>query len=195
MIDIMSCDHHVTSKQHIQYTIDTYLKHFVGRWLNTGNHVGRFKGHLLNIGKVVFGVAVENHLTNLNQREVCMGPDLFRRRERERGLECWRVEGRGERGRRERVRERERERERERGRIGRLEGGGGRGEGRKRGSEREREREREGEREREVERRESKLINTMNQHFIEFTYLGEIKWVEGMLLSLLKGHHLNVHGP
>ena len=27
------------------------------------------------------------------------------------------------------------------------------------------------------------------------THLGEVKRVEGALLSLLKGHHLDVHGP
>ena len=26
-------------------------------------------------------------------------------------------------------------------------------------------------------------------------YLGEVKWIEGALLSLLKGHHLDVQGP
>ena len=53
-----------------------YLEHFVGRWFNSRWHVGWLKHNLLHLSKVVLRVAVQNHLTNGDQRIVTMGPDL-----------------------------------------------------------------------------------------------------------------------
>jgi len=54
----------------------TGLQHRVGRGLDTGNHVGRVECDLLDLGKVVLGVLIEEELSNLAQRELLVRPDV-----------------------------------------------------------------------------------------------------------------------
>jgi len=55
---------------------ETSLQHAIGRGLNTGNHVRRRESGLLNLGEVVVGVAVKDHLSDGDQGVVLLGPDL-----------------------------------------------------------------------------------------------------------------------
>jgi len=55
---------------------ETGLEDWVGRWLDTWGHVSWVEGDLLDLGKVVLDVLVENHLTNLAERELLLWPDV-----------------------------------------------------------------------------------------------------------------------
>ena len=52
------------------------LQHFIWRKTNTGRHIGRVKGGLLDFSVVVFRVAVELQDTNINQRVILMWPNF-----------------------------------------------------------------------------------------------------------------------
>ena len=55
---------------------ESSLKHLIVRWLNSWDHVGWCKGTLLGFGVEVFGVAIQDYLTNRDQRIVAMRPDF-----------------------------------------------------------------------------------------------------------------------
>lgn len=55
---------------------ETSLEHAVGRGLDTGDHVRGRESGLLDLGKVVVGVTVEDHLSDGDQGVVLLGPDL-----------------------------------------------------------------------------------------------------------------------
>jgi hypothetical protein len=55
---------------------ETTLEHLVERSFNSGNQVRRRESGLFSFSVVVFGVAVKDQLTNINQRVVAVGPDL-----------------------------------------------------------------------------------------------------------------------
>jgi len=55
---------------------ESALEHLVEGGLNSGNHVGGGESDLLSFGVEVFLVAVEDELTDGNERVVAVGPDL-----------------------------------------------------------------------------------------------------------------------
>jgi hypothetical protein len=55
---------------------ETTLEHLVERSFNSGNQVRRRESGLFSFSVVVFGVAVKDQLTDINQRVVAVGPDL-----------------------------------------------------------------------------------------------------------------------
>jgi len=55
---------------------DSRLQHLVRREANDWNDVGRRKGGLLDLGKVVFRITIQLQNAGLDQRIVSVGPDL-----------------------------------------------------------------------------------------------------------------------
>lgn len=53
---------------------ETALEHLVKRSFNSGNQVGRRECDLFSFSVVIFGVTVEDQLTNIDQRVVAVGP-------------------------------------------------------------------------------------------------------------------------
>ena len=53
-----------------------YLEHLIWGCFNTRNHLRGAESRLLHLSKVVFGVAVQHHFANFDQRELRVGPDL-----------------------------------------------------------------------------------------------------------------------
>jgi len=53
---------------------ETPLKHSVERRLDARNEGGRLEGSLLDLGKVIFGISVQNHLANRDQRVILVRP-------------------------------------------------------------------------------------------------------------------------
>lgn len=56
--------------------LPSYLKHFVGRRLNTGNKVGWRESCLLHLCKVVCRIPVQHHLAHWDQRVLLVRPHL-----------------------------------------------------------------------------------------------------------------------
>lgn len=54
----------------------TDLKHFIWRWFNPRHHVGRGKGYLLHLSKVVAWVTIQDQFSNGNERVLGVRPDL-----------------------------------------------------------------------------------------------------------------------
>lgn len=54
----------------------TTLEHLVRGWFDTGDKVRRSKRDLLDFGKVVAWVAIEDHFTDWDQRVFALGPNL-----------------------------------------------------------------------------------------------------------------------
>ena len=52
------------------------LEHGVGRGLDAGRHMGRVEGDLLDFGKVILYVFVEEEFADLAQRELLLWPDV-----------------------------------------------------------------------------------------------------------------------
>jgi hypothetical protein len=55
---------------------DSDLQHLIRRVTNPGHNVGRRKGSLFHLGKVVFGIAIQLQDANFNQRIIAMRPNL-----------------------------------------------------------------------------------------------------------------------
>lgn len=62
------------------------LQNRIGRRLNARNCVSRGERRLLNLGKVVLGVLIQNQLSKLSERKLAVGPDLRQIKDRERQL-------------------------------------------------------------------------------------------------------------
>lgn len=55
---------------------ETALEHLVRASLDAGHHMSRTEGDLLHLGKVVLGVAVQDHPADGDERELGLGPHL-----------------------------------------------------------------------------------------------------------------------
>ena len=55
---------------------DPCLQHLIWRVTNPGDNIGRRKGSLFHLGKVVFRIAIELQDADLNQRVIGMRPNL-----------------------------------------------------------------------------------------------------------------------